>query len=319
MKTLDDAVGLLINNHYHFERAYAPIDEIALGGIARWFIPPAVGDKIYERIKIREGDPIVLVSLLGHGRGSSFFFEENCLKKKSFLPGHPPYELLSEEARANKTIPLLGFSQSHNEIPVYRFDSNGNYSYNNLDSETLKSIWHENVKKIAFAYKNNGNVFSINAFRDFYAYPVLSGITVDALREGLGANLPIWLYFDGNGYAKPANVSPEDYVNNVKCQIYTSLIHGATGIFFWNDWSKTPEVFDVLLPMLKELNGNLNIIYLKTIEKKIEGNLHIMIKEDEKRKRYIIASTGKTESLPLNLSGVGKKTISPLEVYISGI
>jgi len=166
-------------------------------------------------------------------------------------------------------------------------------SYNNIDFETLKNIWYENVRIISSAYKNNGNVFSINAFRDFYANPILSGITVDALREGLGGDVPIWLYFDGNGYAKPANVTAEYYVKSVKCQIYTSIIHGATGIFFWNDWSKTPEVFDVLLPMLKELNGYLPIIKSNTIEMKIDNDLHVMVK-DFNGKKYIIASNTST-------------------------
>lgn len=319
VKIIEDNVDYLKNRYQNFDRIYAPIDEIAMGGVSRWFIPPAVGDMMYETIKKKESDPIVFVDLLGHGRGSTFFFEQNYLKEHSNMPGKPPYELLSENARKQTTLPLLGFSQAHDGSSVYSFDSNGNYSYANLNIAILKNIWFENVKQIAEAYKNNGNVFSINAFRDFYANPILAGITVDALKAGLG-DKPIWLYFDGNGYAKPTNVTPKNYINSVKCQIYTSIVHGATGVFFWNDWSKTPEVFDALLPVLKELNENMDIIYLPTIEKKIDNDLHIMIKQDKNKTKYIIATnTSKTTTLPLGIQGLQKTSLPPTEVYVAPI
>lgn len=139
------------------------------------------------------------------------------------------------------------------------------------------------------------------------------------MKDGLKEK-PIWLYFDGNGYAKPANVTPENYVKNVKCQIYTSIVHGATGIFFWNDWSKTAIVFDNLLPVLKELNENLYMIYFHTIERKIESDLHVMIKRDGNGGKYIIATnTSKTNDAALNVHGVEKKKLNPLEVYVSKI
>lgn len=321
IRAIDNEVNRIVTNYSNFERGYRSIDEIAVGGVSRWYIPPAVGDLIYERIMRKESNPIVFVDLLAHGRGSTFFFEQNYLKTHSSMPYDPPYELLnvSEEALAQTKIPLLRFFQAYDGTPVFKFDSNGNYSYVNLEIDRLKSIWYENVKQIAAAYKNSGNVFSINAHGDFYKHPILTGITVDALKAGLG-DKPVWLYFDGNGYAKPAAVTPKDYVNCIKCQIYTSIVHGATGVFFWNDTSKTPEVFDALLPILSELNENLDIIYLPTIEKEINGDLHFMIKKDSKEKKYIIATnTSKTNTLALNIRGVEKKTLYPMEVYISAM
>lgn len=319
IEAFDNEVRRIVNKYPEFERAYFPIDEIALGGVAKWFIPPVIGEKMYESIKKRETNPIVLVDLMGHGRGSTFFFEQNYLKTHASMPVKPPYDLLSEGTNAQKTYPLLGFSQAYDGTPVYKFDLNGNYSYENLNIETLKRIWYENVRQIASAYQKNGNVFSINAFRDFYANPILAGVTTDAMKDGLKEK-PIWLYFDGNGYAKPANVTPENYVKNVKCQIYTSIVHGATGIFFWNDWSKTAIVFDNLLPVLKELNENLYMIYFHTIERKIESDLHVMIKRDGNGGKYIIATnTSKTNDAALNVHGVEKKKLNPLEVYVSKI
>lgn len=318
VQAFDNAVNSITNQFQGYDLTFSSIDEIALGGIARWFIPASVGDRIYESIKKRKSDAIVFVDLLGHGRGSTFFFEKNYLKTHSAMPNNPPYDLLSEEARKQTKFPLLGFFEAHDGTPVYKFDENGEYSYNDPDATKLRNIWFENVKQVAAAYKTNGNVFAINAFSNFYADPTLAGITVDALKEGLG-DKPVWLYFDGNGYAKPANMSAGNYADIVKSQIYTSLVHGATGVFFWNDSSKEPIVFDAMQPVLKELNENLPILYLPTIERKTAGDLHFMIKKEAgSGKKYIIAvNSSKTTTLQLNIQGLQKSSLSPMEVYIS--
>ena len=316
LQAIDMGVDYLKNTFSNFDMEYNTIDEIALGGLGHYFTPPSIGEKIYDRIKRKENNPLVLVDLLGHGRGSAFFFEQNYLKEHTSMPKNPPYEVLSEEAKANKTIPLLGFFEAYDGTPVYNFDRNGRYSYNNINFEAYKKMWYENVKQIAAAYKSSGNLFSLNAYNDFFKYPVLSGITVDAIKAGVG-DMPVWIYFDGNGYSKPASMSPEEYANEVKCQIYTSIIHGATGVMFWSDLSKEPHAFDALTPMLKELNENVDIFKMNTAETIIINDLHVMIKED-KGKRYIIATnTSKTSPVSLNVPGVNKKTLGALEVHVA--
>lgn len=315
---LDNGIDVLKNKFKNYDMEYNTIDEIALGGLGHYHTPPSVGERIYDRIKRKESNPLVLVDLLGHGRGSSFFFEQNYLKEHTSMPKDPPYEVLSDRASANKSIPLLGFFEAHDGTPVYNFDQNGKYSYNNIDFESYKKMWFENVKQIAAAYKNSGNLFSLNAYNDFFKYPILSGVTVDAIKAGIG-DMPIWIYFDGNGYSKPASMSPEDYVNEVKCQIYTSIVHGATGVMFWSDTTKEPYVFDALTPMLKELNENIFIFKMNTTETTIINDLHVMIKEDKGKKYIIATNTNKTGPVSLNIAGVNKKTLNALEVYIGEI
>ena len=317
-KYLDSEIKKILETLPNNKYIYSHIDEIALGGVSKWAVPPSMGAKINERVKLHDPNALVFVDLLGHCKGSTYLFEEKYLQTHDTLPKNPPYELIDPGALECE-IPLLGFYHAHNGLPVYQFN-NGKYSYTEYDFDTLKSLWYENTKLIASGYKGNGDVFGINAFRDYFAHPVLAGITVDALREGLGPNVPIWIYFDGNGYAKLANMTPKEYIEIVKCQIYTSIIHGATGILFWNDWSKTPEVFDTLLPMLKELNDNLPIVKLKTIDKKVDNNLHIMIKEGKKEGKYIIVTnTSKTNKIQIDIAGIDKKELQPLEVYVSEI
>ena len=315
---LDTEIQKILETLPNDQYIYSHIDEIALGGVSKWAVPPSVGAKINERVKHHDPNALVFVDLLGHCKGSTYLFEEKYLQTHDNLPKDPPYELVDPGARECE-IPLLGFYQAHNGLPVYQFNK-GKYSYTEYDFDTLKSVWYENTRLIASGYKGSGDVFGINAFRDYFAYPVLAGITVDALREGLGPNTPIWVYFDGNGYAKPANMAPEEYIQIVKCQIYTSVIHGATGILFWNDWSKTPEVFDVLLPMLAELNDNLPVITLETMDTKVDNDLHILIKEGKNGGKHIIAAnTSKTDKIKINIPGVDKEELEPLEVYISKI
>jgi hypothetical protein len=197
------------------------------------------------------------------------------------------------------------------------FDQAGNYSYTQYDRDSLKRIWFENLKILAEDYQANGDVFGINAFRDYYALPELAGLTVDALKAGLGDDVPLWIYFDGNGYAKPASVIPSDYLLNVKCQIYTAIIHGATGVLFWNDWSKTPEVFDHLLPVMEELKNNLPMITLDVVERVADGNKHMVIKGGGNKKYVIATNSSKTEVVTIDLPNGNTLSLKPLEVYFS--
>ncbi len=104
---------------------------------------------------------------------------------------------------------------------------------------------------------------------------------------------------------------------NVKCQIYTAIIHVSTGILFWNDWSETPEVFDRLIPLLVELKQNLDIIKLDTLEKDIDGDKHIAIKGNNKEKYIIASNTSKTDTITIKPhKGITLK-LAPLETIIT--
>ena len=328
LSKLDEELSNHVLQYKDVERAYLPIDEVSMGlAMNYWFTPPVVGDVIYKKLQTIDPNTIVFADLAGHGKGSTLFFEKRYLKDHSSMPNTPPYEATNESAQSyakvaldkEKGLPLLSFLEGFNGVPAYEF-KNGSYSYTSYTLEELKSFHYENIKAYAKEYKGNGNAFGINAFMDFRDHPVLAGITVDAIRAGLGnSKVPIWLFFDGTGYAQ-GNIATDDYVNQVRCQMYTSIIHGATGIFFWNDRRRTAEVWDALQPTLEEMKSHLDIIKLKTLEKRSDDNLHIMIKKDDKGQKYIMASnTSKTESIPLRVDNVKKDSLAPLEVYVSPI
>jgi len=315
---LDSAIDLLIKQNGTTDHIWAPIDEIANGGAGSgWCWPAVVGNKIKEQIKKKEKNTLVYTDMVGIAKGNTYLFEQTYLKTHDSMPPTPPYDALGKGAVIIKERPLLGFNRAYNGLPVYE---NGTASYIQYDIETLKTLFFENLKSTAAGYKGCGDVFGINAFIDFNTYPVLAGTTVDAIKAGIDKKTPVWLFYDGNGYAKPSDMSAEKFVKIIKCQMYTSIIHGATGILFWNDRSNTPEVFNALEPIVKELHKNLDIFYLNTSYWKSKNDLHYMIKVKDKKHSYIIASnTSMTETIDINIPNVSKKSLKPLEVYISPI
>ncbi|MDD2475072.1 MAG: BACON domain-containing protein [Dysgonamonadaceae bacterium] len=328
IQELDNAIKKHINSDFpNAERGYSPFDEVAQHmHIDNYHVPNVYGDKVYERLKVYDPDAIVYIDLAGNGKGATSLFERRYLKTHTSMPKDPPYDAVSESARAyalwartqDGVDPLQVFRERYDGTPVYQY--NGNVSTGTpYTTNELRSFHYENVKLFAEDYKGNGNVFGINAYRDFHADPRLVGITVDAIRAGLGdPTIPIWLYFDGNGYAKSSSMSTANYIKELECQLYTSIIHGATGIFFWNTNNGTTTVWDALQPSLEVMKTQIPIFKSKTLEKRNVDDLHIMIKQDDKGQKYILATnTSKTNAVTFSIDNVAKNSLAPLEVYVA--
>lgn len=316
-EALDSAIVHLIKANGNVDHIWAPIDEIVTGGSGSgWCFHSVVGEKIKTLINTHEKNTLVFTDLIGVGRGNSYYFERNYLQNHDSMPAMPPYEVLGKDYKIRKDYPLHGFFQSYDGKPVYK---NEDDDYVNYDPETLKKMFFENIKICSRDYKGCGDVFGINAFMDFNKYPILAGVTVDAIKAGIGPDVPVWLFFDGNAYAKLPEMSVKDFIQDLKCQMYTSIIHGATGVLFWNDRTVLPpDVFNALEPVMEEMTHNLSIIYLKTVKSTFDNDLHYVIKEKDKSHRFIIASnTSMTETIKLEIPNVSKKSLKPLEVFVS--
>ena len=60
------------------------------------------------------------------------------------------------------------------------------------------------------------------------------------------------------------------------------------------------------------MKRNLNLIKLRTEERRIKDDLHIVFKKDEKGEKHIIASnTSKTETLALDIENVTTSSLGP--------
>lgn len=293
LQRLDDAIDRNIRAIGTNDHIWAPVDEIAGGGAGSgWCWSPEVGRRIRQRIRRREPHTLVYTDLLGISRGSSYLFERRYLQSHAALPSEPPYDALGEGARRLPQRPLLGFVQAYDGSPVY---VNGTADYVSYDLPTLKRFFYENLRICARDYRACGDVFGINSFIDCNTYPVLAGVAVDGIRSGVGPDVPVWIFFDGNGYARPAHQSPEAFAGNLKCQMYISIIHGATGILFWNDRSLSPEVFQALEPVLTELKDREPIIKAGTLEQHLEGDVHYMVKRLSDGRTYFVAANTLTD------------------------
>ena len=311
---LDSVIQKVMDKGRATDYIWAPIDEIVNGGAGSgWCWHPEVGEKIKQRIKRQSKKTLVYTDLMGNGKANSYLFEKQYLKTHKAMPATPPFEALGDSAKIMPDRPMLGFSRTFDGRPLY---VNGTASYVDYDLETLKTLYFECIKICAKDYKGCGDVFGINAFIDFNTHPVLAGISVDAIKAGAGKDVPVWLFFDGNGYAR-MGMSVHYFAQLLKCQMYTSIIHGATGILFWNDRSKSPDVFNALEPIVAELTDNIKIFNAKTLKSESSDNLHYMIKQSGKNKYIIASNTSKTETLALNIPNFETKRLAPLEVLIS--
>lgn len=293
---------------------WAPFDEIATG-YKSWAWPTKVTDMIYQKIKERTPNKLVYIDLLGSSSliANSFLFEQDYKNKYGKLPQNPPFSILK---RQSKKRTLNDFYVNHNgEAVIQCID--GRWQ---IDRMTLLSFYRncfENLKKTAQGYKNSGDIFGINSFQYMYNNPALAGITVDAIKAGIGENAPVWLFFDSNGYAKPSGEPTTSYIHNIKCQIYTSIVHGATGVLFWSDLGKSDEVFNALLPIISELKGYEQILFLDTVKQGVKGDIHYVIKEDNENRKYIIAVNTSDKKVYFSTKNIKRTLFEPMEVKVN--
>ncbi len=293
---------------------WAPFDEVA-SGFMNWCWPVNAANAVYEEINKRTPGKLVYVDLLGSDGGiaNSFLYETLYMNKFGKQP---------------QSLPNLNASSklSRNSIGYYHYNHKGE-TLSQLPTITkikddnelsdFKNNWFENVRLTAKGYKESGDVFGLNSYQIMYLHPELVGVTVDAIKAGVGEDKPVWMFFDSNGYDKPDALSIEEYVRNLKCQIYTSLVHGATGVLFWNDLTKESKIFDAIIPVVDELKKRDNIFKLQTLSKGVQRKMHYMIKYDEKRGNcVVVVNTSPVKSDIFALRNGKSFEITPLDVVI---
>ncbi len=224
---------------------------------------------------------------------------------------------------------------------TYIFASDGTPVYTYLRRWILNDTWerrpnsyfihkfYDNVKETANAYKNVSDVLGVNSYSVFRDYPEVAGETVDAIKEGSGKNKPVWLFFDAATDQKPSSMSYADYFKNIECQVYTSIVHGATGVFFYAITDSKPvttEYWPRIKNLAKDLQNRRYIFEMPTVDEYWDTkyhspdyyHLHYSIRSiDKKTKVFLIATnTDKKNSLKVNISGFPEFTLEPLGVKI---
>jgi len=98
------------------------------------------------------------------------------------------------------------------------------YSYASVD---------ENVRVTARTYAPVADILGINSYDATNRRPSLLGEAVTAIQEAAGYK-PVWPWVSAEPYRYS---SPASMYTTVRAQIFSALVHGATGILFYNDQS----------------------------------------------------------------------------------
>ena len=216
------------------------------------------------------------------------------------------------------------FSKEYpNRIPDNKKEAYSNdyfFSYGE-DYDGLK----KNVKLTINYYKDVGNVFGINDYSLINEDPAYAGYFVDWIREEKG-EVPIWIWVAPYLYST-------DY-SLLKCQVFTAIVHGATGIGFWlmnKEGVSDPNQLFKAIKLSQEIELIQPILIAEIAveimgtEKWLKGKneIHYTIKKMDSDELAIIAvNTSKMNSETFELSldypyNIDiKKILSPMEVEI---
>ncbi len=91
--------------------------------------------------------------------------------------------------------------------------------------------YENNVKRTASAYSPATDIIGINSYAATNRRPVLLGDAVTWLQESTGGK-PVWPWVSGEPFRY---TSTHDMMQRIRPQAYAAIIHGASGLFFYND------------------------------------------------------------------------------------
>ncbi len=287
-------------------------------GFQNWAWHPAIIFKYAQEVRRRSPGRIILLDLFGSLKGDRLNYELIYAKKFSTLPDRLPVGIHSEQMEGDPKK-LFTYNYAADGTSVYYFDTIRN-KWRPRPWHLFQNKFYYNVFQAALLYNSGADVFSVNSYQDFYRYPEAAAIVVDAIKDACGKDKPVWLFFDGAAVAKPENVSENAYVKNIRCQMYLSLIHGATGILIWSKKDVSQTYFQLLVNVLREIKNN-QFIFEGTTEKSgtLFKKVHFCIKITRNNQRFLIlANSDKSSSYHLGeMNGQPvNANLKPLDVIV---
>jgi hypothetical protein len=322
------------------DRIYMMPDE-ADDGKSGWVWAPETLKKYYDAIKPYENGKLVFLGL-GGVAGSRYLYEnKNYCSYRFPFPYSVPDPLKLD-------MDLFMYAWNDSSRTGIRVNDNKPYDPKTPDSvyeidnsrrtpfDVLRKYFHDNALFVSGAYRDVADVIGLNSYRIFTLYPEVAGEVVDAIKEGCGPGKPVWLYFeaspDKNVYE---GVSESDIPKLLKCQVYTSIVHGATGVIFWTwgyesyrDWTKRGALTHVdssfyartVKPLARELRKNSSVFEGSLVNKGVIGAIHyarFLVAGENADTKYIVAvNTSKTQTGEFRLEGSPEFALAPFEVRI---
>ena len=317
---IDNTLAYIYNVNKNRDFIWSTIDEPADGSDG-WSWNPSFTNTLYQRTKNITNNNLVFLNLTGSLRGNIHFFD-----KMHPIESTPDPLVFRDASLSNcKNRPEF-YKCKFDGTPRFYCSGDGTKYFEREDSRQLSNYYY-NTFYLAKDYKNSCDIIGIDAYDEFYTDPKTVGLAISALKAGAG-NKPVWIYFDGNGYFRNKNDDTPTIIKNIKCQIYTAIINGATGVLFWNDLQKSTEVYNetkMLADTLKlyddiikadDITTNLNTDPLHW-EANYNLDIQYVVKQKSNGKQYIIAVNRSSSVKTLDVNGFQVKSLQPFEVFIS--
>jgi hypothetical protein len=290
-------------------------DEPDWGG-PNWYASPKLCESFNSVLKNEIPGTISYLDLFGNLKGNKYLFERG-------FKIDTGKELNEVDMSDTSCLPA---DVDPMDLATFRY-THDYKNVNNLSIKEQELRYYKNVLYTAQAYKNTSDIMGVNCYSSFYVYPEYAGKVVDAIKEACGTSKPVWNYFDGYQYRRNYSIEvPLDeashYLKQIKCQVYTSIAHGATGVLFFtsNAHCPTQEYWDGLLLLADELKTNSWLFKSSVVEQGQQSDEHlhyIKYKVNENEFKVIVTNTD-SKVHNLSLPEINKN-ILPLEVQILDI
>lgn len=296
------------------------MDEPDTGGRG-WYWHPSILELYHTIAHDLDDSTLTYVDLGGNISGNRFFYQKAF--GDTFRVGTDPANGECDPDNMDT------YNMASDGTPVYDFH-HGLFGgkWERKSYEKLRRLFYSNVSETSAAYNNCCDVIGVNSYSIYREYPETSGEVVDAIKAGCGSAKPVWLYFDGAADQKPRDMSFEDYASLIRCQVYTSLIHGASGLNIYAV-TRTKEAETEYWPYMKELaeelSANSDIIRMPVVDAWWDSgyhragynHLHWSVREDDNDSRWLIVSnTSRTTPLSCDVEGFPEVTVGPLDVLV---
>lgn len=304
----------IISHFKNFEYIWYLADEPNSGGDG-WCWYPSIIRSFNESVKSVTDSSLTFVDLGGSISGDRYTYEQNYIRKF----GHA----LDSLAIGTNTDSLQG-DPSYIRSYDYAFDGTSVFKYDSLKNRwtrrpiaLFRNKYYANIYQTATGYCSTADVMGLNCYADFFHYPEAANIAVTAIKNACGEEKPVWIYFDGAGYKKPRSMSNKEYIKLVKCQIYISILSGATGVLFWSTKDTENSYWILLKKLANELNINSLIFKSEILRRGHQGPVFYSIYVSKAGQKTIIAANShKNEEFQFGIASEINITLKPLEVKI---
>ncbi|MFC1650496.1 hypothetical protein ACFL2X_02900 [Candidatus Latescibacterota bacterium] len=282
-----------------------------------WFWPPEAMKAYHDTVHERSPDRLTYIGLGGSIRGNRYFYEQ--LFGDVFRVGTNP----SRGESSPDNMDTYNFAFDGTPLFVYIPGLLGG-RWKIKPPSAFTHAFYENVAQTASAYNSACDIIGWNSYTEFRDYPEAAGETVDAIKEACGKSKPVWMFFDGAADMKPSYMSFGEYGKLVACQVYTAVIHGATGALFFS--CSSPEQYMPLITELALRLGDQSRIFIlpetsnhwdKTYHSPEYDHLHYSVRTEPGGKSYLIASnTDSVSPCFVDVEGFPGFELPPLGVEI---